>query len=188
MSSVRRRLLAVGIGFAVVTGAGCDPPDAPTVDAAAANHDHDTHDHGTADLLPAIDPCSLVSGAEASTVIGDVALLAEDDPIAVGVVPDQRTCALTLAADPTRGVNIGFTDHDGKAKFADMEKKFPGFAAGVDGLADRAAWFERFRLLLVLDGDWLVSIQLRQPEADPDGRDRAVTLGAMAVAELAGRR
>lgn len=186
MSSVRRRLLAVGI--ALVIGAGCDPPDAPTVDALAADHDHDTHDHDTADLLPAIDPCSLVSGTEASTVIGDVALLAEDDPIAVGVVPDQRTCALTLAADPTRGVNIGFTDHDGKAKFADMEKKFPGFAAGVDGLADRAAWFERFRLLLVLDGDWLVSIQLRQPEADPDGRDRAVTLGAMAVAELAGRR
>jgi hypothetical protein len=195
-----RPLLLVCCAVLLPLLGACGDDRTPTTtaeQAAASDHDHDdasahdddasleTDDPDSHDHLPATDPCSLVTKAQATTALGPVAGLSEDDPIALGVVSDQRVCAVSLERDPNVGANIGLTDHDAAGKFDRMGQRLGGFGTAVDGVGDRATWFENFRLLLTLRGDTLVTIQVRETDGNAkDLQDRAVGLARLALAGL----
>ena len=161
------------------------------------SHDHSGHEHEqpadgrndpfgilgeeTGVALPERDPCSVVTAEEAALVLGELAAVGERG---VGVVSGQRVCTYSLASNPHLGAALAITDRDAEDKLELLEHAHSAGAGPVTGL-DGAIWIDQFKLLVVVKGDWLLSVQLLVPaEERPAARAKAVTLATAALDRL----
>lgn len=181
-----RLLVTAAAAAAIVAGCRAGDTEGAVGSSSTTPHDHAAHRHDEAESINAtVDPCRLVTQAEASAVLGPVSLLSEDHPTAIGVVSGQRVCALALERDSGMGANIGLTDSAAAGKFDGMQAKLGALGVEIPEMGDRAIWFETFRLLLVLDDDDLLSVQLKEPTMDfAAQKDQAIRLGRIAVGRL----
>lgn len=177
-----------------LAGAACDrggSGDKASVDADAAAstkttaHDHSSHDHGEPGSdyhRPEVNPCGLVTKADAGRILGPIASIEEG---ALGVVSDQRVCGMMLEADPRTGANLGVTDHEASRKFDALRQRFSIFAVEVPSDGDRAIWIKQFRLVLLQKGSNLITVQMTQPSGDAtEMQTRAVDLANLAAKKL----
>lgn len=181
------RLLAGGLAAAVSMAAGtaCDRGGAQSATTATTLHDHGdgAHDHADGeDLRPKIDPCGLVRKAEVAQVLGPVAAAKEAG--AVAVVADQRVCGFNLQRGEF-GANVGVTDVGAATKFESLRGRFPSAVREVPDLGDRAVWIEAFQLLLVLEGQSLLTVQMTEVAAEVATTEaNAIKLAKVAVDRL----
>jgi hypothetical protein len=137
------------------------------------------HDHGAHSHAPDLDPCTLVTEAEAEAIIGPVL-----PPTSGGmtVVSDQVVCQMTLEGDTRFSANIGFANFDVDGKFRGFAQRFPAVTDAVPDLGDEAVWVETFRIVLVKADGELITVQLSDVFADPAVvKDQAVRLARVAL-------
>lgn len=145
-----------------------------------------TIDTEAATYKPDLDPCTLIPEDEAGRVLGSVADRRESDDPVYATTADQRVCVLLGERDPRVGVNIGYADFGAAAKLDHFYNVMGDQAELVDGVGDRAVWVESFRVLLVLDGTGLVSVQMTDVH-EPDKsvlKQQALQLAAVALDRL----
>jgi len=135
---------------------------------------------------PKLDPCTLVTRAEAEVVLGPVGLPREGtDPI-LGTTEDQRVCVFSLERDPKVGANVGVADFEASTKFDSFHGLFSDRVEEISGLGEHAAWLAEFRVLLVLDHPELVSVQMTEVQEQDKAllRKKAIELATVALARL----
>lgn len=177
----RTAVAATTAVLAMLTAAGCGR-HASTKKAAAV---HTKAPTTTIDRRPTTDPCTLVPQDEATAVLGPIGSATEDSPVAIGVVSNQRVCAINLASDPKLGVNVGLSDFDAARKFDNMRKRVGAGSVTVPDLGQQAQWYENFRMVLVLQGRDIISVQVRDIHQDPSiDKDRAVAMARIAVSHI----
>ncbi len=139
----------------------------------------DAHDHGSHSHTPHLDPCTLVTEAQAERIVGPVL---EPREGGLGVVSDQVVCQMNLERDARWSANIGFADFDAEAKYRGFATRFPGVSEEVEGLGDEAVWIDVFRLVLVRVDDELITVQHSDVVTDPAVvKDQAIHLARLAA-------
>lgn len=176
---LRRRFIAV-VAVAALSAAACGGGS----DESSVEPDAEDQDAAPAATGEGTDPCSLVTVAEAEAILGPVE---EPSEGGAGVIFGQRACAFSLA-DGQPAANVAIMTRRTPDHFerftAEIEDKLGDELQPVAGLGDDARWFDRRRILLVLVGDEILTVQLMPPGGGPAARDRAVALAEAAVAQL----
>lgn len=146
-----------------------------------AAHDHDTHDH-----TPTLDPCTLVTKAEAEAVLGPVL---NPRVGGLGVVEDQQLCTLPLERDPRFSASVGFLQFDGASKYRGLALGFGATPEPLAGLGDEAVWLEPVRLVVVRLGDQLLTVQMSDVfEEVAASKEKAAKVARIAVGRVPGAK
>jgi len=182
--SASRRFVAIGVAALVVVstaacgglarGGGEDNAAPPTT----------VHDHGSHSHKPAMDPCTLLTAEEATKAVGPVVALVENTGEGQAPVPDSRICVVATEGNKL-AAHVGFTEQDVKRTFIAYTQRFAKASEPVDSLGDYAAWVSIFRLLMVLKGGELLTVQMLDPNEElPAAKDKAIKLARAAVPRL----
>jgi hypothetical protein len=191
-------IVVVGIVGYLAVGAFADDGDEKA--AESQRHDHDSHDHSDESeakdeheheheeataALPAVDPCTLLTATELTDLLGADTTGTELDPTGLGpVTEDQRVCRYA-APEKAAGTLLGITDKGARQKLATLATSRSAISEQVTGVGETARWIAPFRLLVVVEGDWFLSVQLEEVSADPGvTKAKALELASAALARL----